>query len=323
MDKNQNNNLYLKSNFLLKFIGINDYKIMELRQLKYFIKVADLLSFTEAAYQIPISQSTLSQQILNLEVELDTKLFDRIGKKIYLTQTGKLFYTYAKQTVQIAEDGKKAISNLAQNVQGTLKIGSTYALRNVLLDTVTQFSKNNPKVQFELFFDTTQKLLHDIQDLKYDFILTFLNHDYQNTNLTIDTLLKSGLVLVYNLDKNPCTDVKLSLKQLENLPLVLPHKEYSTRKYVDTILNKNNIKPNILAQVNDIATLFQLVQTGNFYSITSQVTIVNMPNLGFKKIQNIEDIQTASIITLKNMYYTHTLNQFIQMLKSVAKIYNK
>ncbi len=295
---------------------------MELRQLKYFIKVADLLSFTEAAYQIPISQSTLSQQILNLELELDTKLFDRIGKKIYLTQTGKLFYTYAKQTVQMAEDGKKAITNLAQNVQGTLKIGSTYALRNVLLDTITQFSGQYPNVQFEIFFDTTQKLLHDIQELKYDFILTFLSNEYQNTNLAIETLLKSGLVLVYNNEKIPSSTPKFPIKELEKLPLVLPHKEYSTRKYLDEILGQNNIKPNVLAQVNDIATLFQLVQTGNFYSITSQVTIQNMPNIGFKPIENIEDIQTASIITLKNMYYTHTLNQFLEQLKYIARTYN-
>ena len=71
---------------------------MELRQLKYFVRSAELLNFTEAANDLFISQSTLSQQIKQLEDELDMLLFDRVGKRVRLTEAGNLFLTYARQS---------------------------------------------------------------------------------------------------------------------------------------------------------------------------------------------------------------------------------
>jgi LysR family cyn operon transcriptional activator len=68
---------------------------MELRQLKYFLKAKELLNFTEAAEQLNISQSTLSQQIKQLEDELDIPLFNRIGKRVTLTEAGALFADFA------------------------------------------------------------------------------------------------------------------------------------------------------------------------------------------------------------------------------------
>ena len=72
---------------------------MELRQLKYFITSADTLNFTEAARLCYITQSTLSQQIKQLETELGVQLFERIGKRVFLTETGRDFLPYARQTV--------------------------------------------------------------------------------------------------------------------------------------------------------------------------------------------------------------------------------
>ena len=72
---------------------------MELRQLKYFTRSAEMLNFTEAAKSLFISQSTLSQQIKQLEDELEILLFDRIGKTVRLTEAGKLFLPYARQAI--------------------------------------------------------------------------------------------------------------------------------------------------------------------------------------------------------------------------------
>ena len=68
---------------------------MELRQLRYFTRTAKQLNFTEAAHTLYISQSTLSQQIKQLEDELGIPLFDRIGKRVRLTEAGEQFLPYA------------------------------------------------------------------------------------------------------------------------------------------------------------------------------------------------------------------------------------
>ena len=76
---------------------------MELRQLKYFKEACELQNFSEAARVLHISQSTLSQQIKQLEDELDVLLFDRIGKKIYVTEKGHELEAYAQQIIALTQ----------------------------------------------------------------------------------------------------------------------------------------------------------------------------------------------------------------------------
>lgn len=105
---------------------------MELRQLKYFLKAQELLSFTEAAKHLNISQSTLSQQIKQLETELDVSLFNRIGKQITLTEPGRLFTEYAEQSVRKAEDGKLMLQDLKKIRVGTVTIGVAYDMTHTV-----------------------------------------------------------------------------------------------------------------------------------------------------------------------------------------------
>src|SRR5574339_640166 len=105
---------------------------MELRQLRYFIKSAELLNFTEAAHALYISQSTLSQQIKQLEDELGIPLFDRIGKRVRLTEAGSQFLPFARLTVSDAEGGRAVIDDLKGLKTGELRIGATYGLSTLL-----------------------------------------------------------------------------------------------------------------------------------------------------------------------------------------------
>ena len=98
---------------------------MELRQLKYFEKACELQNFSEAARLLHISQSTLSQQIKQLEEELDTLLFDRIGKRVIPTEAGKAFLPYARKAIQDSESGKQIIKDLKDLETSILHIGAT------------------------------------------------------------------------------------------------------------------------------------------------------------------------------------------------------
>lgn len=82
---------------------------MELTPLKYFCKLAEVLSFTEAAKELFITQSTLSQSIKQLEEELGAPLFDRIGKKIYITEAGQSFLSYARNALEEISSGIEEI----------------------------------------------------------------------------------------------------------------------------------------------------------------------------------------------------------------------
>jgi LysR family transcriptional regulator, cyn operon transcriptional activator len=146
---------------------------MELRQLKYFLKAKELLNFTEAANSLHISQSTLSQQIKQLEDELNIPLFNRIGKRIKLTEAGELFAEYASQSVNRANDGLLLLKDLNNLDTGKMAIGVTYALRNLLTQALIQFSNQFPKISVQIVFGTSKELMDKLNQFELDFILTF------------------------------------------------------------------------------------------------------------------------------------------------------
>src|SRR6186713_908550 len=122
---------------------------MELRQIKYFLKAKELLNFTEAAKSLNISQSTLSQQIKQLEDELDIQLFNRIGKRIILTEAGEMFSAYALQSINNANQGLQLLKDLNDLNTGKITIGVIYSMRIPFAKTLIQFAKQYPKIKIQ------------------------------------------------------------------------------------------------------------------------------------------------------------------------------
>lgn len=135
---------------------------MELRQLKYFKEACERQNFSEAARILHISQSTLSQQIKQLEEELDVLLFDRIGKRIVLTEAGQAFLPYAARAIYDAEDGKQIIRDLKGIETGVLHIGVTYSMSPLLIAALQLFNRAYPKIKVEITFATSEELLKQL-----------------------------------------------------------------------------------------------------------------------------------------------------------------
>lgn len=124
---------------------------MEIRQMENFIAVCEELHFTRAAEKLGISQPTLSQQIRALEDELGVPLFDRVGKKIVMTQAGNLFLEHCVQMIRHLQNTQDALAELRNDQRGRLVIGVLpsdldYRLTPLLVNFHTRF----PKVQLKL-----------------------------------------------------------------------------------------------------------------------------------------------------------------------------
>lgn len=146
---------------------------MELRQLKYFKEACELQNFSEAARVLHISQSTLSQQIKQLEDELDVLLFDRIGKRIVPTEAGLAFLPYAVRVIRDAENGKQIIRDLKGIETGVLHVGVTYSMSPLLIAALGLFSKTYPKIKVNVSFGTSEELLDRLEANQLDFVLSF------------------------------------------------------------------------------------------------------------------------------------------------------
>ena len=112
---------------------------MELRQLKYFVKTAQTLNFSEAARALFVTQSTLSQQIRCLEQELGVELFQRSSHSVALTESGEHLLPIAVRTLQDAQLCFTQINDLKQLLSGVLNIGITYTFAPILTESVKEF----------------------------------------------------------------------------------------------------------------------------------------------------------------------------------------
>lgn len=290
---------------------------MELRQLKYFLKAKEFLNFTEAAHSLNISQSTLSQQIKQLEDELKIPLFNRIGKRITLTEAGALFSTYALQSINKSQDGLELLKDLNNLNTGKIQIGVTYALRHVLTKALIEFAAQFPKIQFEIVFATSKELVDKLNHFELDVILTFEEIVKEN-HLNYQIIFTSPMTLVTSIKSDLKKKTSISLKEISKLSLALPAKGYSTTQFINEAFSKNNLHPRISIEINDIPTLLELVRTGNWYTILTQTTIENEQNLFSIPISGKNMIRTAMIISLKEVYEKKAIKYFLKILLEIS-----
>ena len=138
---------------------------MNTRQLYYFAVIAESASITLAAKKLNLSQPPLSKQILLLEQELGTKLFERSSKKMQLTEAGTLLYYRAKDILSMMDLTIQELKQLENGLEGTLKLGTISSSGNILINTVlTDFCKEYPMVNFEIQEGNTYELLDKLKN---------------------------------------------------------------------------------------------------------------------------------------------------------------
>lgn len=245
---------------------------MELRQLKYFKAACELENFSEAARSLHISQSTLSQQIKQLEEELDVLLFDRIGKRIIPTEAGHAFLPYANKVICEAESGKQIIRDLKGVEYGKLHIGVTYSLGPLLLAALRIFTKVYPKIQVSITFATSEELLKQLENNELDFVLSF-HPEGMLEPVDAIPLFSSRLCFVVH-ESHPLSNLSaITLKRLSQTPLILPAHGFATRKKIDMLCHQNHLSLNVGIEINDVHTILHALSDGNWGTILTQTAV--------------------------------------------------
>lgn len=287
---------------------------MELRQLRYFLKAKEVLNFTEAAHQLYISQSTLSQQIKQLEDELGIPLFNRIGKRITITEAGRVFGEYAKKSLLKSQEGLLALRDLKELKSGELTIGVTYGLRSTLIKALIQFSASYPEVKINIVFGTTSELMEKLHHVQLDFALTFAKGTREQL-FTYIPLFSSPMTLVVSKGCKFAGKESITLKEIIGLPLAMPTKGYSTTKFVMKAFETSGLKPDVLIEINDVAALLEVVKSGNWCTVLTQTTAMDQDQLVTIPIRGKNMVRTAMFVSLKDAYEKKSAKVFFDLLQ--------
>lgn len=287
---------------------------MELRQLKYFIMSAEYLNFSEAAKHLFITQSTLSQQIKQLEFELGFPLFLRNSRHIILTEAGEEFLPFAQKTIRDAEDGVQRLYDLRNVKAGTLRVGVTYSLSSVLTEGLLRFMKEYPNIKLEICYETVNRLMELLICRKLDFVLSYKPVD-EIPEIDTIALFENTLSAVVESTHHLAEKKNISLEELCTLPLVLPSRELQARMMLEHLLEgKKHLQLTSQVELNETNILLQMVSTGNYVTVLSTSAVFG--NKRFKAIPIDEpgNLMQASMLTLKGSYQKASAKEFIKIL---------
>ncbi len=290
---------------------------MELRQLRYFVEVAEKLNFSEAAKTLFVTQSTLSQQIKQLEDELGESLFTRSSHSVALTEAGMMILENAKQAIYEADLCAVRINDLNHLAAGQLNIGVTYSFSPILTETILSFRKMYPKIKLDIYYKPVNELIELLYERKVDFVLAFRpTKDMEGIESHI--LFQNRLAAVVGTHHPLSRQEIVSLNDLEKYELALPSKGLQARNSFDEILPPgNNLKVKI--ELNEVNILLNLVRQGLLVTVLAEATTYNEHNVRAIPLSLPDNEMDGCVHILKKAYRKKSMLEFIRLLsESIA-----
>lgn len=286
---------------------------MELRQLKYFVKVAETLNFSEASKALFITKSTLSQQIRQLEERMDVQLFERDKHAVCLTEAGKELLPYAKQTLAAADDCFERIHELQNLLRGTLNIGVTYSFSPILTETLLEFAKAYPQVKQNIHYRPMADLMQMLERNELDFVLAF-KPSAHHENIESHVLFGNHLAAIVRNGHPLASKGRVTPTDLEPYDIALPAKGLQARNAFDRVQAHCFSQFKVRIELNEVNILLKLVKQSELVTILSEATAYNEEGIKAIPIDFPDNEMEGCVHLRRDVYRKQSSQEFIRML---------
>jgi LysR family cyn operon transcriptional activator len=287
---------------------------MELRHLRYFLKIAATSSFTQAASALNITQPTLSHQIKQLEQEIGTPLFDRAGRRVRLTAQGTVFKTYAESALREIEQGLTALAELEGLVRGAVTIGVFRSFSSSLLPPVlAQFSRNHPEVKVLVRQVPHVEIERGLVEGSFDLAIAYT--PIESKKIVAEKIFTEPLALVVGRSHPLFRQKKISLARLNGEPLILLSSEFPLRQQIDRCFAARGITPQIVMEMNSNEAILATVRSSALATICAARTLGDSSNLHAMNLADPELKRTTAILWRQDSYRSAAASVIAQMIK--------
>ncbi|HKC26813.1 MAG TPA: LysR family transcriptional regulator [Jatrophihabitans sp.] len=238
--------------------------MLELRQLRQFVVVAEELSFTRAARKIPIAQSALSASVRSLERQLHTELFRRTGHAVELTKSGEVLLVEARRILQAADDARDAVADVEGGVRGTVRVGILQALAfGAVSDVLAAFRADRPLVQIEVRVEPrgSAELLRAVQQGRLDLAFVALA-SRSPTDIDIVSLGSEPVAVVLPRDHRLAETTTIAIEDLDGETFVDYPEGWGIRQLIEQVFADRHLEREIAVEVADIPTATALARCG-------------------------------------------------------------
>ena len=289
---------------------------MTLNQLRYFQAVARLQNFRAAAEQLYISQPSLSRSIDALEQELGVVLFEKAGRGIALTGSGRLLLEYANRIIEECDIAVYKMKELSAS-GGRIDIGYVFPLANYYIPhKVRSFLDipGNEHVTFGFTQNRTSSIIRDIKNGKLD--VGFCAYSENEEELEFVPILKQEMVIITSLEHPLADKDELSINELTNYPVIGYDRISGLGGYTNRLYKNLGIKPEILCECSDENSIQALVREQFGIALVAKVDILNDKYLKIHRVSDAELIHYVNMVWLKHHYLMPATERFIDFMIS-------
>lgn len=293
---------------------------MELRQIQYFMAVAKHQNFSRAAEHVHVSQPSLSVQIRGLEQELAARLFDRLGRKVVLTQAGELFRIHAERALQELEQAAHAVRELQGAKRGRLIVGTLSTVNSYLITPlVTRFKQRFPDVQLQVHPQPSSDVITGLLANRLDLGICLL--PLAHPQLTIVPLLEERLALVVP-PGMMIGKKRVRMQDLAALPLVLMPVDYCLRKMVEAACAKAGVDPKVVLEMSSPDGILQAVAEGTGATILPELYVRSRlvsGNLQLLELYDPTPRHGVGVAFLTKRYRSLAAEEFARLCQTTIK----
>jgi DNA-binding transcriptional LysR family regulator len=293
---------------------------MELRHLRYFVAVAEALSFTKAAENLHLAQPSLTRQIKDLEAEIEVRLIDRSGKRISLTQEGKSFLLDAKRLLTECAQSVQAVQRLNRGEAGQLNIGYVANIYHDLLPaTLDAFRKANPRTALNLFDMTPAEQYRALDDHQIDLGFVCFRAGPIGDDLQW-ACVGQDIMMVAVAEQNPVAKkAKIVLEDLEPMFFVgMSAKTYpGSNEWLIDACREAGFTPRILQDADREPAVISFVAAGLGVALLPE-QIRRLPHEGviFRHLRRYLTADSWTVWKVNNS--SDCLKQYIQIVKELS-----
>jgi LysR family transcriptional regulator, nitrogen assimilation regulatory protein len=243
---------------------------MDLKQLEYFVRVAELGSFTRAAIALDVAQPALSRQVRLLEVELRQNLLTRNGRGAAPTEAGKLLLEHGRGILHQVERAREELGRVRGALAGRVAIGLPPSVAKVMaVPLIREFRQRMPEATLSISEGLSVGMHESLASGRLDIALLYNASPSPDIELT--PLLEEPLFLVQRQSgKTSAKPRPVRLRDIANLPLVIPSRPNAIRMLVESEMANLGCRPQVALEIDGVAAILDLVEDGAGSAILSR-----------------------------------------------------
>lgn len=290
---------------------------MDVRDLEVFLAVAARLNFTRAGEDVHLSQPSVSVRVRGLEEELGVKLFEQSGKRVTLTDAGRLLEPYARRVVAAVDDARSAIEEFQGLERGSLAIGaSTTPGMYLVPKVIAEFKRQYPKIDIRLAVHGTRQVEEGVIRNEYDF--GFVGGHLVGDDVEVIPWQTDGLVLIVPPDHRLTRKRIVVLRDLVEEQFVFRERGSATQALVESSLRKVNFRIETAIEIGNPEAVKQAVRGGVGIAMISRFAVeaeLQAKTLVALKIKSFKADRELKIVHRKDKHLNPAATAFIATAK--------